>query len=125
MTFSIPATTRRVELHTSKRVNQRIRKETLDNIASYTNKPNEEIIARINELNKEWDIERLLETNAASAVILGTILGFAANKKWFALSGVAGGFLLEHAIQGWCPPIPIFRRLGIRTSSEINYEKKH
>jgi len=124
MTLNIPATTRRVELHTSKCSNQRIRKKTLDNIASYTNRPNEEILARINELNKEWDIERLLEINAASIVILSTILGFTVNKKWFALSGIAGGFLLQHSLQGWCPPVPLLRRLGVRTSSEINYEKE-
>lgn len=124
MTLNIPATTKRVELHTSKYTNQRIRKETLDNISSYTNKSNEEILARINELNKEWDIERLLETNAAAVVILGTVLGFTANKKWFVISGIAGGFLLQHALQGWCPPVPLLRRLGVRTSSEINYEKE-
>lgn len=124
MTLNIPATTRRVELHTSKCSNQRIRKKTLDNIASYTNRPNEEILARINELNKEWDIERILENNAASIVILSTVLGFTVNKKWFALSGIVGGFLLQHSLQGWCPPVPILRRLGVRTSSEINYEKE-
>lgn len=124
MPLNIPATTRRVELHTSKCSNERIRKKTLDNIASYTNRSNEEILARINELNKEWDIERFLENNAASIVILSTVLGFTVNKKWFALSGIVGGFLLQHSLQGWCPPVPLLRRLGVRTSSEINYEKE-
>ena len=123
MTFNFPDTTKRVELNTDKYVNEKIRKKTLENIASYTNGKDEEIISRIAELNKEWDIERLLETNAASIVIASTILGFTVNKKWFSISGIAGGFLLQHALQGWCPPVPIFRRLGIRTYSEINYEK--
>jgi hypothetical protein len=26
-------------------------------------------------------------------------------------------------VQGWCPPLPVFRRLGIRTASEIDYER--
>jgi hypothetical protein len=33
------------------------------------------------------------------------------------------GFLLQHAIQGWCPPVPILRRLGFRTADEINRER--
>jgi hypothetical protein len=124
MIFDFPATTERVELHTNKCVNEKIRNETLENIANYTGRENKEIISRIEDLNKEWDIERLLETNASSIVILSTILGFTVNKKWFSLSGVVGGFLLQHALQGWCPPVPLFRRLGIRTCSEINYEKE-
>ncbi|KAJ49244.1 hypothetical protein BD780_001660 [Clostridium tetanomorphum] len=122
--FSFPDTTKRVELNTDKYINEKIRKRTLKNIEYYTNKENEEIISRIKKLNKEWDIERLLEANAASAVILSTILGFKVNKKWFYISSIVGGFLLQHALQGWCPPVPIFRRLGVRTSSEIDYEKE-
>jgi len=36
---------------------------------------------------------------------------------------VVGGFLLQHALQGWCPPLPIFRRYGVRTQTEIDYER--
>lgn len=32
-------------------------------------------------------------------------------------------FLLLHATQGWCPPLPLFRRLGVRTRGEIEKEK--
>lgn len=30
---------------------------------------------------------------------------------------------MQHAIQGWCPPLPILRKLNIRTSKEIEQEK--
>ena len=33
------------------------------------------------------------------------------------------GFLFQHATQGWCPPVPLFRKLGVRTRSEIDREK--
>lgn len=124
MNFSFPATTKKVQFNTDNDINEKIRKETLVNIECYTDKENEEIMNRIAELDAEWDIERLLETNAASIIVLSTILGFTVNKKWFALSGIVGGFLLQHALQGWCPPVPLLRRLGVRTSSEINYEKE-
>jgi hypothetical protein len=32
-------------------------------------------------------------------------------------------FLLLHAIEGWCPPLPILRGLGIRTREEIARER--
>jgi hypothetical protein len=32
-------------------------------------------------------------------------------------------FLFQHAVQGWCPPVPLFRRLGVRTRKEIDAEK--
>jgi hypothetical protein len=34
-----------------------------------------------------------------------------------------GGFLFQHAIEGWCPPVPILRRLGFRTAREIDIER--
>ncbi len=30
---------------------------------------------------------------------------------------------MQHAIQRWCPPLPILRKLNIRTSKEIEQEK--
>jgi hypothetical protein len=32
-------------------------------------------------------------------------------------------FLFQHAIQGWCPPVPILRRMGFRTAHEIEQER--
>jgi hypothetical protein len=29
---------------------------------------------------------------------------------------------LQHALTGWCPPVPLFRRLGARTRQEIDRE---
>jgi len=76
----------------------------------------------IQELQKEWDIERAIEANAASIAGLGLTFGTLFNRKWYLLSSVVAGFLLQHAIQGWCPPVPILRRLGFRTQTEIDAE---
>ena len=44
-------------------------------------------------------------------------------RRLYILLGIAVvGFLLQHAIQGWCPPVSVFRRLGIRTKEEIQLE---
>lgn len=36
---------------------------------------------------------------------------------------IVSSFLLHHAGRGWCPPVPIFRRLGVRTRQEIDAER--
>ncbi len=45
------------------------------------------------------------------------------HRKWLLLPFGVAAFLLQHALQGWCPPVDIFRRLGIRTTREINDER--
>ena len=60
---------------------------------------------------------------AATVSLVGLTLGATVNRKLFVLPGIVAGFLLQHAIQGWCPPVPVFRRLGFRTAAEIDYER--
>jgi len=74
-------------------------------------------------LDKEWDIERLLEVNASTLALTGLILGLTVNRKWLLLPGIVLPFLLQHGLQGWCPPLPLLRRLGVRTRGEIDREK--
>lgn len=44
-------------------------------------------------------------------------------KSWMLLSGIASVFMIQHALQGWCPPLPVIRKLGVRTATEIHHEK--
>ena len=81
------------------------------------------ITQRISELDKEWDIERTLELNASLVALSGIILAAGVNKKWLILPAVVTTFLAQHAIQGWCPPLPLFRSMKIRTRKEIDKEK--
>jgi hypothetical protein len=120
--MKIPSTTNRVPAHTSHANNERIQKQIERNIAYYAKHP-EEIDARLEELDREWDIERTLEANAATLSVTGVALGVLVDRKWFLLPAVVGSFLLQHAIQGWCPPLPVFRRAGVRTQSEIDCER--
>ena len=118
------STANKIKCHTSKKINQKIDEEILNNMSYYEGRSDTEISNRIEKLNNEWDTKRLLETNASILIILGSILSFSTEKKrWAFFTGSIGGFLLQHAIFGWCPPLPIIRRLGVRTSSEIDREK--
>ena len=119
----IPDTGSRVPLHTDPQINQRIRQQTRRNAAFAAAGGRAAIARRLAELDAEWDIERLLEANAASVVLATSLLGLTVNRKFLLLPPVVGGFLLQHAIQGWCPPVPLFRRLGFRTADEIAEER--
>jgi hypothetical protein len=117
-----PATRERVPSQTAEEVNQQIRKELEARLWFYAYNP-EQIDNRLLELGQEWDIERTLESNAASLVLTGTVLGLVVSRKFLMLPAVVAAFLLQHSIQGWCPPLPFFRRLGIRTMAEIEAER--
>ncbi|MCB2380229.1 hypothetical protein LGH70_21740 [Hymenobacter sp. BT635] len=78
---------------------------------------------RIEELDKEWDIDRTLMANASTLSLFGFAAGRTADRRWLVLPAVVSSFLLWHALQGWCPPLPIFRKLGYRSRKEIDAEK--
>jgi len=113
----------RVRSSTASHVNEEIDIQTDINIHRYKGKSRAEILERIQMLDKEWDIERVLEVNASTLALTGLILGLTKNRKWLFLPGIVLPFLLQHGLQGWCPPLPLLRRLGIRTRGEIDREK--
>lgn len=113
----------RVRRNTSRARLMEIDREIEENIRYYSVQPPAVISRRIEELEKEWSVERWLEANAAALAFTGTALGLTVNKKWFAVPLIVTGFLFQHAVQGWCPPLPALRRMGVRTRGEIDREK--
>lgn len=119
----IAAMNDRVVRNTSDCVNQEIERRIHENVERAARGGIDAINRRLAELDEEWDIERYLETMAPSLTLAGLTLGLTVNRKWLALPFLVQAFFLQHAIQGWCPPIPILRRLGIRTTHEIDRER--
>jgi len=113
----------RVRANTPAHVNQCIDREMACRIRQLAKAGPAAISRRLSELDEEWDFERYVETVAPSLSLGGMTLGFLRGRKWFLVPLVVQGFLLQHAIQGWCPPVEILRRLGVRTSGEINAER--
>ena len=101
--------TRRIHVNTRARVERAIEDNRLDH--------------EIDHLDAEWDTERVLETNAACLLLLSLGLGVLRNRRWLWLTGGVAAFLLQHALQGWCPPLPVIRALGVRTAKEIGIER--
>lgn len=113
----------RVRANTSDAINRQIDQETNARVHKFAHETPLEITRRIDELDREWDMERLLETNASALAFTGLALGVTHSKKWLIVPGIVLSFLFQHAVQGWCPPVPIFRRLGVRTREEIDRER--
>src|SRR5204863_8688637 len=103
--LEITAETDRVRDHTNPRVNERIDERTIEHLCNYVGQSTEAISRRIEELDREWDIERWLEVNASSLALGGVFLGVTINRKWLWLPTLVLPFLLLHATQGWCPPV--------------------
>jgi hypothetical protein len=113
----------RVRVHTDPNVNARIDDAMRDRLFSYSTRSDAEISARIEALDGEWDIERYLEVMAPSFALTGLALGLLSDRRWFLLSGAVLGFLAQHALHGWCPPLTALRRMGVRTRREIDQER--
>jgi hypothetical protein len=122
----------RVRDHTSGPVNERIDRLTEARLEEYRDAPPEEIGRRIAELDREWDADRALMLNFS---LLGGLTSALAMRQvhkrrgrfdrnpFLYLFGAQLSFLALHATVGWCPPVPLFRRLGFRTSKEIQRER--
>lgn len=112
----------RVVNATAAHVNEKIRRQGQRSVAFFAEHP-ELIGRRIQELDAEWDIERCLETGASSLMLFSMLRVLMGRSRWMLVGLAVPGFLLQHAIQGWCPPLEVFRRLGFRTRGEIDEEK--
>lgn len=113
----------RVRAQTKPDINRQIDRRLEQRLRFYAAQDKETITERLAELDREWDIERTLQANASSIVLISLLLGVTSSRKWFVVPAIVSGFLLRHAIQGWCPPVPVLRRLGARTRLEIEQER--
>jgi hypothetical protein len=117
-----------IRAHSDKDVNAEMDAEAYLELATIGNDP-ARIRARLSEIDREWDVDRALMLNFA---IIGGLSGGLA-MRGLARTGRIGGwgaffwtqmaFLAHHAIRGWCPPLPVFRRLGFRSDHEIGAER--
>ena len=113
----------RVRRNTAGTVRERMDGRIISNVFAHAASGTEAISERIGRLDREWTVDRALMGGVAVNVILGLLLGRTVNRAWYLFPAAVGGFLLQHTLQGWCPPLAVFRRLGFRTGKEIELER--
>ena len=119
----LPPTARRVIDKTRPEINEKITRNTEANIAKHIGDSPTAIKARLAQLDHEWDVERILEANSSALAFLGIVLALTISWTWLILPLAVTALFFLHALQGWCPPVPLLRRLGVRTETEINEER--
>ncbi|NLT56137.1 MAG: DUF2892 domain-containing protein [Actinomycetales bacterium] len=112
-----------VRSRTADHVNRRIDDAMLASMERFVGRPEGAISYRIRRLDRERDVERVLEANAATLTLGAVLAGVFVPRRWLLLAGVVPAFLLQHAVQGWCPPVEVVRRWGARTRREIDLER--
>jgi len=111
-----------VSANTRPELNEQIWQEMEHRITFYAQHP-ELIQQRLEELDHEWDIERLIETEAPIMTVAGILMAMARGRIWLAVPIFCQGMMLLHAIQGYYPLLSLLRSLGFRTQFEIAQER--
>lgn len=117
------ATATRVRRTSSEAANARIDHGINASVRWHARHP-ERIDDRLRELDAEWDVERCVETLSSSLILAGLAASVGTDdRRLLALPAAVATFLLQHALHGWCPPIPVLRALDVRTAREIDTER--
>jgi hypothetical protein len=112
----------RIRKHTFGSVNVKIDRKTSYILSDLEAMGPDAIELRLKELDREWDIDRVLMLNFSVQVFL-QLLAARKNKKWLWGPLIQTPFLFLHSTYGWCPPMLWFRPLGFRTRQEIQSER--
>jgi hypothetical protein len=123
----------RVRDHSAQVVNRRIVRAIEGSVERCIREGRDAVLQRLGELDREWDIDRVLMANFAVVGGAAYLVGLdryahrplfrPRRKGWLYFLGTQIAFLFTHAAVGWCPPVVVWRRLGIRTKAEIAVER--
>lgn len=113
----------RIRKHTLQRANRKIDLKAERKISQVTRGGDAAIRQRLLQLNREWDIDRVLMLNF-SVLVFAQLLAARKNKKWLWGPLIQTPLLFLHATFGWCPPMLWFRPMGFRTRFEIQQERE-
>jgi hypothetical protein len=120
----------RVRERTPPRINRQIDRRTAEALDRLVSRPPADLARRLDQLDREWDIDRAV---MATFGVLGGLNWVLSMRRWLTgrrpgrsavLLGIQLGFLFHHARSGWCPPVSVLRRLGVRTRMEIEEERR-
>lgn len=110
----------RVRRHTSAKVLACIDAKTTESVRRSSGG---DIAPAVERLDAEWDTDRSIELEAAMVGLVGLALGTFKDDRFLAVPAAVGLGVLFHALTGWYPLLPVFRRAGIRSAREIERER--
>lgn len=113
----------RVRNMTLERVNRKLDLKTERYVRAIQSEGPFAIRERLKELDKEWDIDRILMLNF-SIIVFAQLWAARKNPKWLFGPLMQTPFLLMHSTLGWSPPMLVLRPLGFRTRKEIHAERE-
>ena len=113
----------RVRRHTAKAVLSCIDDETRASLARDATADRDQTDARLRELEREWDSDRVIEAEGALTALTGLALTLIVNRRFAVIPAMAAIAICTHAASGWYPLLPLFRRLGVRSAREIARER--
>lgn len=120
----LPPTASRVTINTRPSTRQKLRNDTVCHIKACQETTGPLLTAEIERLDYEWDTERVIETLAASLLLAASMTGFGRGKLChYILTGAVGFGLLQQALRGWNPALPLIRALGVHSPQEIYQHK--
>lgn len=115
----------RVRARTPARLNAKIDAQTNANIGEATSRGPAAVQRRLQELDREWDIDRSLMLLLSIAGTVAHELGLRSRSRWLHRALRAQlAFLGIYALVGWAPPVPLMRLFGCRTPKEIEHERQ-
>jgi hypothetical protein len=112
-----------VPLHSSESGNRRIERTMWANVAFFRRKSRPDR-RQVTRNRPAVGYRKGHRGERAVLGFTGTVLAGTSDRRWLALPALITAFRFQHAIQGWCPPVPILRKLGFRTSYEIEEERR-
>ena len=112
----------RIRQHTDERFNRAIDEAMEARLARLRQATPDAIRRRLAELEKEWDVDQIIEGKTAAMVNLGLAIS-TKNRRGYLLAGLGFASLLSHSVWGWSPALPVLRRMGFRSRREIDREK--
>lgn len=77
---------------------------------------------RLRELDEEWDLESVLEANASLVASLGTVVGAVVNRRLPSVP-ISWSAALVRLAANRLSQAGLLRRMGLRTSREIEIER--
>ncbi len=119
----IPNTADRAMAHADEQTRQGIESLTYENLVRYANSHPCSVQRRLEELDQEWDLDRVLSVSGPALTLAGLGMGLRGHRAWLLLALGSAAGMLTYGLFGWHPALGLARRLNIRTTHEIARER--